>query len=39
VLATEPTLFDRIAILDKTRQPLQAIAERAIENLRRENDD
>ncbi len=39
VLATEPTLFDRIAILDKTRQPLQVIAERAIENLRRGNND
>ena len=37
VLATEPKLFDRIAILDKTRQPLQAIAEQAIENLRRKN--
>ena len=36
VLATETTLFDRIAILDKTREPLQAIAERAIENLRLE---
>jgi len=39
VLAIETTLFDRIAILDKTCQPLQASAERVIENLRRETDD
>jgi fructose-bisphosphate aldolase class II len=39
VLATETELFDRISILNKTRQPLQAIAEQAIENLRPSNDD
>ena len=34
ILEDEKDIFDRIAILNKTRRPLQLIAEEAIENLK-----